>query len=203
MNKLTQHPRIVQRSATHVGWLASAALLACISFAANAAKPAAATPAPSAADDESLRIFRQLDEDVSALKKQALEINRDLLIVEEESFIPPSSQLVVFLSLRKQTLSKRGEVQVKLEVDNTVVANHSYTAEELNALIQGGMHRLYLGNLPVGPHTVTVAVEGISRDNTTQRRAYEFSKAWSRKFVNITLDVPEKDDKLKFVFEEL
>lgn len=202
MNKLTHHPLFLQRNAVRAGRLATAALLACISCAADAAKPAA-TPTPSTADDESLRIFRQLDDDVSALKKQALEINRDLLIVEEESFIPPSSQLVVFLSLRKQTLSKRGEVQVKLEVDNTVVANHSYTAEELNALIQGGMHRLYLGNLPVGPHTVTVAVDGVTRDNTTQRRAYEFSKAWSRKFVNITLEVPEKDGKLKVVFEEL
>ena len=194
----TQH----RHDAKRLLWPSMVMLCSALCWPAHAAKPTAVT-VPANNDTESQQLFRKLDDDVSALKKDALEINRDLLIVEEESFIPPTSQLVVFISLRKKSLPHSKDLQVKLEVDNAVVANHKYSAGEINALAQGGMHRLYLGNLPVGQHTVTVGVEGIGGDGSAQRRAYEFSKAWSRKFVNITVDVPEKEDKLKFIFEEL
>ena len=54
--------------------------------------PASATP-PSASE------FRTLDEDVQDLKKQVLDLNRDLFLLEEELLFPANTQVAIFVSM--------------------------------------------------------------------------------------------------------
>lgn len=159
----------------------------------------------SGGNDQSLEIYRALDDRVSQIKKQALEINSELLVVEEESFIPPASQLVVFVALTKKSAPSLDNIQIKLEVDDALVANHVYEAKEIDAMYKGGMHRLYLGNLPVGPHKLTARLEGRRRDNLVFQTDAEYavSKAWTRKFASIIVELADKEDKSKLGFSEL
>lgn len=157
-------------------------------------------------DDRALRLFRELDDRVSAIKQQALEINRDLLIIEEESFVPPSAQLVVFVSLTKKTLPAIRQMNVKLEVDGSPVAHHLYDAKQIAALYQGGMHRIYLGSVAVGEHSLRVEVEGRTSAGTTvfaTTGGLDFSKAWEQKFLNVAVELGEKEAKPKLDFREL
>jgi len=157
-------------------------------------------------EDRALRLFRELDDRVSAIKKQALEINRDLLIMEEESFVPPSAQIVVFVSLTKKTLPAIRQMNVKLEVDGSPVAHHLYDARQIAALHQGGMHRIYLGSVAVGEHTLKVEVEGRTSAGTTvfaTTGGFGFDKAWEQKFLNVAVELGEKEAKPKLGFKEL
>lgn len=157
-------------------------------------------------DDRALRLFRELDDRVSAIKKQALEINRDLLIMEEESFIPPSAQVVVFISLAKKTPPSIRQLNVKLEVDGSPVAHHQYDSKQIQALHRGGMHRLYLGSVPVGQHSLGVEVEGRTSGGSTvfeERAKLDFSKAWEQKFLNVAVELSEKDAKPKLNVRDL
>ena len=43
--------------------------------------------------------FRTLDEDVQGLKKQVLDLNRDLFLLEEELLFPSNTQTAVFISM--------------------------------------------------------------------------------------------------------
>lgn len=156
-------------------------------------------------NDQSLAIYRALDDRVGDIKKQALEINRELLVVEEESFIPPAAQLVVFVALNKKSAPSLDNIQIKLEVDDALVANHVYETKEIDAMFRGGMHRLYLGNLPVGSHKLTARVEGRRHDKLVFQTDAEYavSKAWTRKFASIIVDLADKEDKSKLGFSEL
>lgn len=109
-----------------------------------------------------------LSEEVEDLKKAALELNRDLLILEEELLFPANSQVVVFLSL---DVGKYFALDsVKLMIDDKLVASHLYTRRQNTALSLGGIQRLYLGNLKSGEHEFTAFFVGVGPNNRQYKR---------------------------------
>lgn len=109
-----------------------------------------------------------LSEEVEDLKKAALELNRDLLILEEELLFPANSQIVIFVSL---DVGKYFALDsVKVLIDDKLVASHLYTKRQNSALALGGIQRLYLGNLKAGKHEVTAFFVGMGPDNREYKR---------------------------------
>ncbi len=93
------------------------------------------------------------DEEIQALKAEVLKINRELFMIEEDILYPESTQFTVFVSLDIGDFFALDSVQ--LRVDDKIVTNYLYTQRELAALKEGGVHRLYLGNLKSGRHEFT------------------------------------------------
>ncbi len=123
---------------------------------AMAAAPVAAeapAAAPAAAGD-----FRSLDGEVQGLKKEVLDLNRDLFMLEEELLFPANTQVAVFLSFDVGQFFELDSVQ--LRVDNKEVTNYLYTEREVAALNRGGVHRIYLGNLKTGKHELVAFFTG-------------------------------------------
>ncbi len=118
--------------------------------------------------EEQVETATPLSQEVEDLKKAALELNRDLLILEEELLFPANSQIVVFLSLDV------GEYfdldSVKLLIDDKLIASHLYTRRQNTALSLGGIQRLYLGNLKSGDHEVTAFFVGVGPENREYKR---------------------------------
>lgn len=115
-------------------------------------------------------------EQVEALKKKVIRLNRDLFILEEDLLFPANTQVAVFLSVDTGTFLKLDAV--KLKVDDEIVASHLYTERQVTALERGGMQRLYVGNLKTGAHQLTAFVEGIGPDQRPYKKAasLEFEK---------------------------
>ncbi len=119
-------------------------------------------------EEEQIETATPLSEEVEDLKKAALELNRDLLILEEELLFPANSQIVVFLSL---DVGKYFSLDsVKVLIDDELVASHLYTKRQNTALSLGGIQRLYLGNLKSGEHEVTAFFVGMGPDNREYKR---------------------------------
>jgi hypothetical protein len=110
---------------------------------------------PSEGDATSLKT---VDQDVQALKKQLIELNRDLFKLEEELLYPASTQVAVFLSVDVGTFFALDSVTLK--VDDKEVANYLYTEREVQALHRGGVQKLYLGNLKAGSHEIVAFFTG-------------------------------------------
>ncbi len=103
-------------------------------------------------------VKQSLESRVQDLKKQVLDVNRDLLRLQEELLFPANTRLTIFLSFETGNYFNLDAVQIKL--DDKMVANHRYTERELNALKRGGTQRVYLGNLPSGNHELTAFFTG-------------------------------------------
>ena len=95
---------------------------------------------------------------VENLKASVLNLNRDLLILEEELLYPPSNQIAVYLSMDLGQFFNLDAV--KLEIDNKLVASELYTDKQTNALFRGGVQRLYIGNLKAGEHEISAFFTG-------------------------------------------
>src|SRR5260221_3086368 len=135
------------RSARHV--LGALALASGLALAAEPPKAPAPTPTPTP---------QGLDTRIQSLKQEAMELNRDLLVLEEELLFPASTQVAVFVSVDVGTLFDLASGQPK--GDNSIVTNYLYTERETQALHRGGVQRLYVGNLKAGKHKL---VAGFTR----------------------------------------
>ena len=65
----------------------------------DADKAAEQARSVEAQDAESRAQFRSIDEDVQSLKKEVLNLNRDLFLLEEELLFPANSQVAFFISM--------------------------------------------------------------------------------------------------------
>jgi hypothetical protein len=147
---------------------------------AQTAAPAASASAPAQPDGA-------LDARAQTLKAQVLQLNRDLLVLEEELLYPASSQVAVFVSMDVGQLFGLESVQVKL--DDKVVAQHLYTEREVAALHRGGVQRLWLGNLKAGTHEVTAFFTGQGPHARDYRRAttLSFDKAGEARYIELRI----------------
>jgi hypothetical protein len=149
--------------------------------AASAAVPAAA---PAASTPEAAT----LDARIQDAKRDVIQLNRDLLVLEEELLFPASTQVAVFLSLDVGKLFALDSVQIKL--DDKVVANHLYTPLELAALQRGGVQRVFLGNLRVGEHELVAAFTGVGPHERDYKRAatVKFDKGTEAKYIELRIE---------------
>jgi len=99
-----------------------------------------------------------LDSRIQDVKSEVIQLNRDLLVLEEELLFPANTQIALFVSMDIGVMFDLESVQVK--VDDKLVATYLYTPLEVKALHRGGVQRLYVGNLRAGPHELVAFFTG-------------------------------------------
>jgi hypothetical protein len=121
---------------------------------AAAADVAVAPPAPDAPSAG----LKTLDQEVQGLKKDVVDLNKDLFVLQEELLFPANTQVALYISMDVGAFFALDSVTVK--IDNKEVKNYLYTAREADALLKGGVQQIYLGNLKVGKHELVAFFTG-------------------------------------------
>jgi hypothetical protein len=123
------------------------------------AAPGPGTPLPDAAGAAAPPAdFKTLDQEVQGMKKDVIELNKDLFVLQEELLFPANTQVAVYVSMDVGTFFALDSVTLK--IDNKEVKNYLYTAREADALLKGGVQEIYLGNLKVGKHELVAFFTG-------------------------------------------
>lgn len=113
------------------------------------------------------------DQQIQTIKQQALELNRDLLLLEEELLFPNDSRLTVFLSVDIEDFFLLEAVD--LSIDGRQVMHYLYTPQQLDALRRGGIHRLYMGNVKTGEHGIVAVFAGKGPEDRDYRWVSELT----------------------------
>ena len=171
-------------------------ILTATAWAASAVAEAVAGAAP-AADS-----FQGLDAEVQSLKQEVVDLNRDLFMLEEELLFPANTQLAVFVSMDVGTFFALDSV--KLVVDGKEVANYLYTQREAEALLRGGVHRVWLGNLRAGQHEMTAFFTGKGPHGRDYSRGatLRMDKGVGAKYVELKISDRERQLQPEFVVKE-
>jgi hypothetical protein len=161
---------------------------------AAAAEPSTDAAAPVAAPDT-----RALDEDIQGIKKDVVDLNRDLFVLEEELLFPANTQVAVFLSMDVGAFFALDTVELRM--DDKQVAKYLYTPREAEALLKGGVQRLYLGNLRVGGHELVALFTGKGPNGQDYSRGAQlkFEKSVGAKYLE--LKISDKQRKAQPEFE--
>ena len=146
--------------------------------------------------------FKSLDQEVQALKKEVVELNKDLFVLEEELLFPANTQVAVFVSMDVGDFFALDSVTLK--IDDKEVANYLYTQREAEALMRGGVHRVYLGNLKVGKHELVAFFTGKGTHERDYRRGatVKFEKSIGAKYVELKISDRVRKMQPEFVVKE-
>jgi len=158
--------------------------------------------APTSDEAESREQFRSLDQDVQALKKEVLDLNRDLFLLEEELLFPANSQVAFFLSMDVGEYFELDSVNIK--IDGKEVANYLYTVREAEALVRGGVHRVHLANLRSGEHEIIAIFTGKGPHVRDYRRGatVTIDKGIGAKYLELAITDRAKKQQPEFVIKE-
>ncbi len=126
-------------------------------------------------------------DDLESVKKDLTELKRDLVILEEDLLFPASSQVAVFLSMDVGEFFQLDAVTVK--IDGKDVTHYLYTDRQVDALMRGGVQRLYLGDVQQGKHRLTAFFTGRGPSERDYRRAasVEFEKSFEPAFIELAI----------------
>jgi hypothetical protein len=162
------------------------------------AAEAAVEDQPSAPTQE----FRSLDQEVQELKKDVVELNKDLFVLEEELLFPANTQVAVFVSLDVGEFFAVDSVTLK--IDDKEVANYLYTARESEALMRGGVQRMYVGNLKVGKHELVAFFTGKGTHERDYKRGatLAFEKGIGAKYLELQISDRVRKQQPEFVIKE-
>jgi hypothetical protein len=175
------------------------ALCASASVAAQDAAVPASDPAAAAAPAED---FKSLDQEVQALKKEVLDLNRELFVLEEDLLFPANTQVAVFVSMDVGEFFALDSVTLKL--DNKEVANYLYTEREAQALLKGGVHRVFIGNLKAGDHELLALFTGQGPHARDYRRGatIKLTKGVGAKYVELKISDRAVKAQPEFIVKE-
>jgi len=162
------------------------------------AAPAEAPSTDASASSE----FKTLDQDVQTLKKDVLDLNRELFVLEEELLYPADTQVAFFVSMDVGAFF--GLDTITLKVDNKEVANYLYTARETQALLKGGVQRVYVGNLKVGEHELVAFFTGKGPNQRDYKRgtSVKFTKGVGAKYLELKISDKVIKEQPEFIVKE-
>ena len=173
---------------------------------ANAgADAAAAPPAGDTAGGDAAATApdtRGLDQEVQGLKKDVVDLNRELFVLEEELLFPANTQVAVFISMDVGDFFALDSVTLK--IDQKEVINYLYTPREVEALLKGGVHRLYLGNLKVGKHELVAFFSGKGPNDRDYKRGatLKFEKGIGAKYLELKINDRQRRQQPEFEIKD-
>lgn len=145
---------------------------------------------------------RALDETVQDLKKDVVDLNKELFVLEEELLFPANTQVAVFVSMDIGDFFALDSLTLK--IDNKEVANYLYTPREAEALVKGGVHRVYLGNLKVGEHQLVAFFEGKGPNERDYKRGanIKFEKGVGAKYLELKITDRQRKGQPEFAIKD-
>ncbi len=191
-------------------------VLAAQAVSVGAAPPAAVDPAPALAPAPASAVpgaasspasdpaagTRALDEQIQGLKKDVVDLNKDLFVLEEELLFPANTQVAVFVSMDVGDFFALDSVTLK--IDNHDVSNYLYTPREVSALLKGGVQRLYVGNLKAGQHELVAFFNGKGPHDRDYRRAanIRFEKGVGAKYLELKITDHQRAQQPEFEIKD-
>jgi hypothetical protein len=169
---------------------------------ADGASPAGVQDGAPPAEGEPPADTRALDETVQELKKDVVDLNRELFVLEEELLFPANTQVAIFVSMDIGEFFALDALTLK--IDNKEVANYLYTPREAEALLKGGVHRVYLGNLKVGEHQLVAFFSGKGPNERDYKRGanIKFEKGVGAKYLELKITDRQRKAQPEFAIKD-
>ena len=148
------------------------------------------SPVLGAADELSGDSMRSLDGQVQEIKSDVLSIASELNTLEERLLFPSHTQVSLFVSFAENDDFRLDAVQIS--INGELATHHIYSFKELDALKNGGVQKIYTGNLTTGDHELSVTMIGKLKNgkDINESGSFVFNKSVKPKVMGITLAGP-------------
>lgn len=144
-----------------------------------------------------------VEDQVSTIKQEMIELGRDISIVEDVLLYPANLRIAVYIaedSGNYFTIEK-----VKLILNEKVVQTYEYNEREKLGFVKGSAQRLYIGTLSPGKHKLIAFIEGVGPRGRHYKRGatLNFEKKSKEQTFELLIEDNEKRQKPNFVIKEI
>jgi hypothetical protein len=131
--------------------------------------------------------LKQVSKSIQELKQNVITLNKDLRLMEEKLLFPSSTKYTIFVSVSSGTFFTLESIKLKL--DGKLVSTQIYSEKQRQAMLRGGVHKLYVTNLNEGDHTATLFFTGVGSGGRDYKRAstIEFKKGPSGEYLEVAI----------------
>lgn len=138
---------------------------------------------------------------MAQFKRDLLEVNKRLLLMEEELLFPADTQVAIFVSLDVGRFFTPDSITLKM--DGETLASHLYTDKEVRALKNGAIQKLHTANVRNGEHELTAFITGAGPNDREYRRGVSltFDKGHGRHFIQLRIEDDEAAQQPEFGFK--
>lgn len=142
-----------------------------------------------------------LSRQIQTFKQGVLDLNRDLSMLERE-LLYASSESAIYVSVDIGTPTRL--VDVNLTIDGKHVGYHFYSDQEFTALSNGGIHRIFYGNLASGQRTLQATITGYDAKGKDYQKVarHTFVKGAGRKMIELKVLDDLNTQQHRFEFHE-
>lgn len=160
------------------------------------------TESADAMSRDALTEVRKISANIQSLKKDVIELNKDLKLMEETLLFPSSTRFSVFVTVNSGQFFTLESVKFKL--DGEFVATHIYSDRQREALLHGGVQKLYMTNLNGGKHTATAFFTGVGPGGREYKRAanLDFEKKTGSQYLELVVTDDETTQEPVFEFRQ-
>ncbi len=150
----------------------------------------------------SAALASDIDHAIDQLRAEVSEHSARVFALEQRLLHPADSRLSVFLTLGSPDALELDSVE--LFVNGKPVVSHLYSEREQEALEEGGVQQLFVGNLPNGSHSLKAVVTARSGNDRFLRResSYRFQKRPGSLRLQMTLEAKAPDFEPRVSFLE-
>ncbi len=142
--------------------------------------------------------LQTIDRKVQSLKKEVVNINKELSQLEERLLFPSTTQIAIFISVKSKRNFRLDSIE--FSIDDRKVANYIYTFRELDALRKGGVQRLHTGNISTGNHKLSATIRGKTAggDPYEKTAIATIRKELVAKFVEMQISASSREPQIQF-----
>ena len=126
-----------------------------------------------------------INKEIETLRERVVSLNKDLQILEQQLVYPSETKVAVYVSMAIGDYFELDAIELK--IDGVTQTRFLYTKKENEALIKGGIQRLFVGNIKKGSHDFTAIIRGKGADNSEYIRA--ISSRFSKRKKALTLEL--------------
>jgi hypothetical protein len=130
--------------------------------------------------------IKGLDEQVQDIKADVLAISAELIQLEEKLLYPSNTHFSLFVSFAPGEDFRLDALDIA--INGQIVGHHLYTHKELESLKNGGVQRVYTGNVRAGEHALELTL--IERAGSSRKFTHTFSKEAGPRLVEAVLSSP-------------
>ncbi len=136
---------------------------------------------------QALNEVQKISRDIQLLKREVVDLNKDLRLMEEKLLFPSSTKVSVFVSVTSGQFFALESI--KLKINGRFVATHIYSEKQREALLRGGVHKLYITNLSEGEHEIIAFFTGVGPGGRSYKRASEvdFKKGPGSQYIEVSV----------------
>ena len=136
---------------------------------------------------------------VQQIKQRAIKLATELSRLEKQLLYPADTHIAIFVAFAEPVSYQLQSLSI--EIDGEMITSHVYVSEEISAMKNGGIQKIFEGNVTQGLHELMVNLSALDKQGNVFSRntIYQMEKLPKSKYLKLNLQPVSPENSIIFI----